>query len=204
MKVSSGTNAPWRDEDTLRQKYCVEEKSLSQIADELDCSHKTVKNWLDKFGIETRPAPGSKERAYHDEELLSELYVDEGLSTLEISRKLGCSKYSVQKWMKRYGIETRKSNQEKPPQFHTTKSGYEQIRHCNNDGVKYVTVHRLIAVAHGLLDPADFTNREINIHHKNRIPWDNRPENLQPIEHADHAKRHYPERELNDKGQFVR
>jgi len=201
--VSGNTNAPWRDEATLRQKYCVEEKSLSKVGEELGCSSGTVKNWLDKFGIDTRPAPGEAERAYHDKELLRRLYVDEGLSTLEISRKLDCSKFSIQKWMKRYGIEMRKSNREKPPQFLTTEDGYEQIRHCSKSGMKYVIIHRLVAVAHGLLDPTDFTNREINIHHKNGIPWDNRPENLEPINHNKHAKHHYPERELDDKGQFV-
>ena len=195
------TNAPWRNEELLREKYWDENLSLSQVATELDCSTQTVSNWMDRHDISKRKAPGEGDTPYRDEALLKELYWGEGLSTLEISTRLDCSKYSVQKWMKEYGIETRESNHEKTPAFHTNKEGYESI----HIGIDYETyqfpIHRLIAVAEGELPPDKLKGRELNVHHKNEIPWDNRWENLEVLSHEDHA-RHHSEGRNRDVGRF--
>jgi hypothetical protein len=48
----------------------------------------------------------------------------------------------------------------------------------------------------------------MDVHHKNHIPWDNRPENLEIIGHAEHTARHHRESscsdgsEMNDSEQF--
>jgi len=44
----------WRDEDVLEQLYVNEELSTSEIAEILGCSPPTVRNWMEKFGIERR------------------------------------------------------------------------------------------------------------------------------------------------------
>jgi hypothetical protein len=40
------------------------------------------------------------------------------------------------------------------------------------------------------------------VHHENGVPWDNRPENLELMRIDEHAKHHYPERDINSKGRF--
>lgn len=41
------------------------------------------------------------------------------------------------------------------------------------------------------------------VHHVNGDAKDNRPENLEVLTQAEHAKEHYSERTINDKGQLV-
>lgn len=45
---------PWRDEGLLRDLYIEREFSTHKIADCLDCSQSTVRDWMKKFGISTR------------------------------------------------------------------------------------------------------------------------------------------------------
>jgi len=48
------TEAPWKNEDTLRELYHGERMSQSEIAEELGCSIATISYWMDKHGIDTR------------------------------------------------------------------------------------------------------------------------------------------------------
>lgn len=49
-----------------------------------------------------------------------------------------------------------------------------------------VYVHRLLAVAkYGFSDVADRV-----VHHKNTVPWDNRPDNIEVMTQSDHASQH--------------
>lgn len=51
----------------------------------------------------------------------------------------------------------------------------------------YVRVSRLLAVAeHGF----DAVGPGVDIHHKNGIPWDNRPANIEVIDKGEHAALH--------------
>ena len=45
---------PWRDEDTLRQKYLVERKTQQEVADELGTTQGTIGRWLRRLDIPTR------------------------------------------------------------------------------------------------------------------------------------------------------
>ena len=51
---------------------------------------------------------------WRDEELLRKKYVDEGLSTRDLSVLWGCSRKTVSNWLDKYGIET-PSNPDNPP-----------------------------------------------------------------------------------------
>jgi len=51
-------DAPWRDEELLRQKYWEEELSSVEIADELGCTKPCVLQWMRRFDIDRRaPKP---------------------------------------------------------------------------------------------------------------------------------------------------
>jgi len=47
----------------------------------------------------------------------------------------------------------------------------------------------LVAIANGE-DPAEIFSSEWNVHHKNDIPWDNRPDNLEVMKHGEHRSLH--------------
>lgn len=51
----------------------------------------------------------------------------------------------------------------------------------------YVAVHRLLAVAeHGF----DAVGPDVDVHHSNGVPWDNRPSNIELIDKGKHAALH--------------
>jgi len=201
--MSNSTNAPWQDEATLYQKYWVEGKSLTEVGDELGCSRSAVRKWLLRHELGTRSSPGNPEADYRDEQKLRELYHEKRLSTVQIADKLDCSKQTVQKWMRKYGIDTRQSYHDKNGCFFTNKDGYENFAVTQDYETTNVLIHRLVAIADGKLEPSELRNREINIHHKSGVPWDNRPGNLQTLSVAEHAKEHEPERKRNESGDFV-
>jgi DNA-binding CsgD family transcriptional regulator len=202
LKMVKDTNAPWRNEALLRQKYWEEGKSLSEVADEFSCSIQTVKNWLDKFGLGTRSGPGAEDADYRNEETLKELYIDKQHSTNEIADILDCSKQTVQKYMDSHGIETRPSNHSKPLKLHTSKRGYEYFSGTQNYEHFTVKHHRLIAYAHEIIDSKTLLSGDKEVHHKNGIPWDNRVANLKDLTTAEHAKLHHKERQRDTKGRY--
>jgi len=64
--------------------------------------------------------------------------------------------------------------------------GYEFFRCQAGAFEDRVYVHRLVYVReHGF----DALNADDEIHHKNAIPWDNRPSNLEALAPAEHAAR---------------
>jgi hypothetical protein len=119
-------------------------------------------------------------------EWLKDTYHGDSKSLEEIGDILGCSASTVRRMMKRKGIETRKSNREKPPWFGVESQGYESFRHNMTGGMVEVRHHRLLAIAKYGVDAVV----DMDVHHKNGIPWDNRPENLELKEHAEHRRDH--------------
>jgi hypothetical protein len=58
-------------------------------------------------------------------------------------------------------------------------------------------VHRLLAIAEYGTDPVAGNH----VHHKNGIKWDNRPTNIEPVNHSEHARKHANKRDRSD-GKF--
>jgi len=82
-------------------------------------------------------------------------------------------------------------------------TGYERWRSYElrpstaTDGKEdvYVAHHRLLAVVEWYPStmPLEAILRDLDgkdVHHRNGIKWDNRPSNLEPIDHSEHAKLH--------------
>jgi len=139
--------------------------------------------WVHRYGIE-------REYLWKDEETLRELYVEQQLTTYEIGDKFGVSNTAIGRELKKYGIPRRR----KLPTYYTDTYGYERIHHQYEHNVTPLAVHRLVALADGKLSFEQFANSEMNVHHVNGIPWDNRPENLEVMTHEEHSRHHGIER----------
>lgn len=136
-----------------------------------------------------------RDKPYKDGELLRRLYVDEKRSTMEIAEMLDCAPNTVRKYLKKEGVEIRElsdalklahgySEYEVPFQTHVT--GAEVWRHSYNNESNMVYVHRLLAVAKFGFDAV----ADNVVHHESEIRWDNRPGNLELMDHGDHTVHH--------------
>lgn len=76
-------------------------------------------------------------------------------------------------------------NKPKDPYLTHHSQGYEEIRHWQ----QRIYVHRLAAIAWFGFDAVDGHH----VHHKNRIPWDNREENLEVMTESEHRSHHTKE-----------
>lgn len=194
MKVSSGTNAPWRDEELLRKKYVDEEMTMVEVAGEFDCHHTTIRNWIERHGIEKRDTMGryEDEKPWTDEDWMYEKYVEEELSQIQIANIVEANRTTIARWIKRHGIESRSLseasrlrnlNRDVPL---NCVDGYRVWRHKWQSDRDNILVHRLLAVA-------EYGFEEVSgkvVHHKNGVRWDNRSENIELLTRSEHIKHH--------------
>ena len=153
-----------------------------------------------RFG--SKNAVGVHRQAAHDvpwqdESKLREMYVDRRLQTTQIAGRWGTTQNTIDQWLRRFEIERRDPQTEqlrgmrrKAAHFRTRKDGYERWSdHSNGENAK-VYVHRLLAVA-------EFGFGETtggDVHHRNGVPWDNRPDNIELIDKESHGRMHAEER----------
>ena len=123
---------------------------------------------------------------WKDEETLRRLYHEERLYLHEIGDKFDVGESTLRYWFDKYDIErTPMGPKIKPPNMFVQTQGYETF----DTGEGQVRVHRLTAVAEYGFDAVAGND----IHHKNGIPWDNRPSNLVVLGHEEHARKHIEE-----------
>ncbi|WP_247005100.1 HNH endonuclease signature motif containing protein [Halosolutus gelatinilyticus] len=128
------------------------------------------------------------ENPWNDRELMMTLYHDQELSSNQIADLFDCSQATVSNWLKRHGIETRSIQQALSTKYgnyaklQMHQKGYE----CWRADKSPVLVHRLVMVAeHGFE-----AIQGKKVHHKNEIPWDNRPDNLELLSRKEHQRKH--------------
>lgn len=132
--------------------------------------------------------------------LLENLYHRKGMSAYEIAAMFDVSSRTIYNWMERHGIDRRKSKHDRPPTFvHSNPNGYELWHHQTRGEQYNVRLHRLLAVAEHGFDAVAGND----VHHRNGIPWDNRPENIEVLGHGEHARLHSPDRDRDWKGDFL-
>jgi len=138
------------------------------------------------------------ERPWQDEDTLREAY-SRHHSTRKVASELGCGKETVRRWMERFGIE--RTGLKNSVAVTERPDGYEQLT-VNIDGNAHsVLHHRLLAVAKYGYDAVVGKD----VHHTNSMKLDNRLENIEVLDHADHTALHNEEAGMtrNDLGQFV-
>lgn len=144
----------------------------------------------------------SNQQKAADKETLQRLYHDEGMSGIEIADELDISSSHAYRLMDQHDVERNKSMHDPtyPTYFATDEQGYERWRPCIDGVMKTVTVHRLVAVAEHGVDAVS----NAHVHHKNRIPWDNRPSNLEPLAPEEHDRVHNGGGQHRDRVKFKR
>lgn len=187
---------PWRDRETMVELYKERGLSIQQVADELGTAQGTIQSWLDKHDIETRESYKHTDFEWQDEKTLRNLHLEKQIPASEIADAFGCSAGTIRNWLDEFGISRLTSF----PSVCTDKRGY--IIAWDGRGTKF-NLHRLVAVAKYGFD--EVAGNEV--HHKNGIPWDNRPENLEPIPAEEHARMHAteqaPHRDRDSEGRFA-
>jgi len=58
LEADKKYNGNWRNKELLEKLYWDQEKSMKEIADELDCTSPTICRWLKKHNIPTRKRKG--------------------------------------------------------------------------------------------------------------------------------------------------
>lgn len=201
--LSKETAKDRMDAERVERLYWDEGYSLADVGEVYDTGGVTVLNFMKDEGIPRRTPDQEKGDAWKDADRLRRLYWDEGLTLEEIGDKLGCDTTTVMNWMKRLGVERIKTPMEKPAYYDTDQYGYERWKSKHNQRSYRVGVHQLVAIADGAEPYKVFSAGEYNVHHKNGVPWDNRPENVELLTKSEHGKHHYKEREHGPNGDFI-
>lgn len=139
----------------------------------------------------------SDDHPWRDEGTLYELYVRQELSSRDVADELGCQKDTVLRWLDRHNIPRRGRMEWREtvhPWVGLNIHGYVEASSWNSDRQQNdrVLMHRLLAVAEYGFDAVAGKL----VHHRNGIPWDNRPPNVEPVSRSSHAKHHYDRGDL--------
>lgn len=169
-----------------------EELSTTEIADISGVSPPTILRWMDKHGIERRESDWKvtgEDTRYRDPEWLATEYEDKGRTVESMADECGVDVSTVLRWMDKYEIdrrviEGRNQWNWKERACFTWQDGYPVVSGQYKGQQWGVRIHRLAAVAWFGYDKVVGTP----IHHKNGVKWDNREENLIPLDPVAHGK----------------
>jgi hypothetical protein len=128
------------------------------------------------------------------EEILREQYVEQEKTLQELEEEWGTSRGTIHYWLKQFDIERRPhvATRVQRTSFGLDNSGYEraQSRIPGTRKNNAVQIHQLVAIADGADPEKIFSGGKYQCHHRNRIPWDNRPENVQLLTREKHQHVH--------------
>jgi len=126
-----------------------------------------------------------------DMDEVERLHWDEQESIRSIAETMGVSDNTIRYRMKNANVPIRShssavelSNRRVGCRFSTNTRGYEEAQAYVGGEAKKVYIHRLVAVAEYGVEAV----KGMDVHHKNNVPWDNRPSNLDVLTHREHGK----------------
>lgn len=135
----------------------------------------------------------TEHKEYHKKEVLEELYLERRRSSSWIADKYGLDSSYVLELLERHGIERRGLSEA----FSQARAFNEVPLFVDGRGYKFwqdrtkrkadkLYVHRLLAVSEYGIEAV----KERDVHHKNSIQWDNRPNNIEVLTKEEHGKIH--------------
>lgn len=154
---------------------------------------------------------GCGELPWDDPELLERLYHDEGLSTFQIADRFeDADQSSVLYQFRKHDIETRSVGEGIRNRYASNLTINLQQGRIQYFFDAFGETHTFLnAQLVALLDhpPEKVFGDGTHVHHKNHMPFDDRPENIEVLTDSEHVSYHKkleaPNRERNDEGDFV-
>lgn len=154
---------------------------------------------------------GCGELPWDDPELLKRLYHEEKLSTFEIADRFEeAEQTSVYYQLKKHGIETRSVGDSIRNRFASNLTVHLQNGRIQFFFDAFGETHTfLLSQLVALLDnPAEEVfDDTTHVHHKNHMPFDDRPENIEVLDGSEHSRYHgeieAKRRDRNAEGDFV-
>lgn len=134
------------------------------------------------------------EKNYQNEGWLKYQYHELGRTQSEVAEIAGCSRSTIQYWIKKFGLQRPES-----ATFTDNGKGYEQWRCREGDKIQSITVHRLLATLK--VDDLEELDRK-HVHHKSHIPWLNTLEGIEVMEPSEHREHHRSDEKPEIPGEF--
>jgi len=155
-------------------------------------------------------------KQYRNKDWLLEQYTEKKKTTTEMAEQAGVSQSTIVSWMDKHDIDRRNQGSRpnnNTPTFISRKGnfgdlpgGYIQAvsaRWVNGKThTNEVRIHQLVAIAEGADPHKVFSGGEYQCHHKNKIRWDNRPENIEFLTASEHSKLHNKDIDRSNSGEF--
>lgn len=166
--------------DQLSKDY-QEFQSMIGVANKYGVSKRLIMNRMNELGI------SSNKRCRKEMALQVKPYLDEGLETKDIAKKLNISLTTVIKAAKELGVST---NDKFHKGYIITHNGYKMIpnpQHPYADSKGYVREHRLVMES----KIGRFLMPDEVVHHLNHNKLDNRIDNLEITDLPTHTREHH-------------
>jgi len=167
----------YKNEEWLKKEYGQKRRSSRDISDEFGVNPKTVWYWADKYNLNRYRRP------WECEQLMYYLYITKDYSIQDLCNELNGTPPNIIKNLRELGIS--KNIKQSPPSRYQTEKGYVRI----DGGTGDIYEHQLVAIANGA-NPHEIFANDKQVHHKNEIKWDNRPENLEVMAQDSHLSHH--------------
>lgn len=193
------SDGAYKDPEVLEELVEGRGLTLQQTAEVLNVSTGTVLRYLKIHQIAGRgvdiDVPDQLERPWEHKGFMRRVYVEEENSLIDLALAIGKSSSFTKKWLQRHGIDVRgireaqytsSSGHRNWVRFETDRYGHENWRISIENKDRRVAVHRLLAASKFGFNAL----KGKRVHHKNEIPWDNRPDNLELLTHAEHRGQH--------------
>jgi hypothetical protein len=131
---------------------------------------------------------------YRDADWLQQQYWKNDRTLADIGDECGVCAATVLNWMERHGIERRDDGprRQEYASHVVKKQGYEYW-HCGVENTG-ISVHRLLAVAEYGTEAV----KDMHVHHKNGVKWDNRPGNIELLTPSEHSATHIDDNPFTD------